>query len=504
MNRLLIFAIGSTMIGVVKLGGVMVDPPVNLQATTPGTAQAGNINVTGAVLGGTFFGSSSGNTTKVVSGWATSPTGYVFGGDFRSSSTDGRGIFASATATTGFTYGGDFRTASVDGRGIFGYATNVNGQGIGGDFRSDSPYGTGVIGRVNNASGVPIGVFGQAPSNGFAGKFDGRVLVSTLLQAGNFIGDGSYVTNVNAHYLNGYYPTDFAILGYNATSSTYSYLLRETNSRDGGVAIRGDATSPTGSTRGVIGTSVAPNGIGVYGTNTGTSGTTYGVRGNVDSPSGFGGFFVSSATTGNGYATASQAYSGEGARGEFAANWANAGSGYGIQAYAKAPLVAMFSNGNFVSSGTKSFRIDLPSDPAHKYLLHYCTESPFPQNSYSGNVTTNDEGYATVTLPSYIDDVTINFKYQLTVINNGNDFVQSMVTKEVDHGRFQIRTSKPNVKVSWRVEGDRNDPYVKRYPPIDVQEKPPVEQGTYEHPELYGADPGLAIYRLGGPKKTQP
>jgi len=83
MNRLLILAAAATMLGVGELTHeFVVDPPVNLQATSPGTMQIGHVHVSGTVLAGTFFGSAGGSTTKVVSGWATSPTGFVFGGRF--------------------------------------------------------------------------------------------------------------------------------------------------------------------------------------------------------------------------------------------------------------------------------------------------------------------------------------------------------------------------------------------------------------------------------------
>ncbi len=189
MNRLMILAAATTLLGVGELTNeLMVDPPVNLQAATPGTAQVGHINVSGTVLAGTFFGSSGGTTTKVVSGWATSTTGFVFGGDFRTSSVDGRGVFASATSLTGATYGGDFRTASVSGRGIFGYASSKTGAGIGGDFRTDSPMGYGVQGRAIAVTGTPIGVYGEANTNGWAGYFQGRVNVNGSVFAPSFVG----------------------------------------------------------------------------------------------------------------------------------------------------------------------------------------------------------------------------------------------------------------------------------------------------------------------------
>ncbi len=168
MNRMMMLAAAATVVGVGGVRTFFVDPPVDLQATTPGTQQTGNINVSGTVRAGTFFGSSGGTTTKVVSGWATSPTGFVFGGDFRSASSDGRGIFCSATATAGPNYGGDFRSASSDGRGIFAYATSTSGKGIGGEMRTDSANGTGLIVKATGTTGTSVGATfdSYSPING--------------------------------------------------------------------------------------------------------------------------------------------------------------------------------------------------------------------------------------------------------------------------------------------------------------------------------------------------
>src|ERR1700692_348210 len=72
----------------------------------------------------------------------------------------------------------------------------------------------------------------------------------------------------------------------------------------------------------------------------------------------------------------------------------------------------VFSNGNFGASGTKSFRIDHPSDPLHKFLLHYCSEGPEPLNIYSGNVTTDARGAAWVQLPAYFAEINKEPRYQ--------------------------------------------------------------------------------------------
>lgn len=88
-----------------------------------------------------------------------------------------------------------------------------------------------------------------------------------------------------------------------------------------------------------------------------------------------------------------------------------------------------------------------PHDPEHKYLLHYSSESPFPQNFYSGNVLTDASGYAWVELPDYFEAINTNFKYQLTVV--GKSFARAAVWGEISNNRFRIRTDAPNFKVSW-------------------------------------------------------
>ncbi len=54
-------------------------------------------------------------------------------------------------------------------------------------------------------------------------------------------------------------------------------------------------------------------------------------------------------------------------------------------------------------------------------------------------------------------------------------------------------SSVPNVEVSWRVDADRNDAWVRRYGAPTEIEKSEAERGTYQHPELYGVGPERAI-----------
>jgi len=165
---------------------------------------------------------------------------------------------------------------------------------------------------------------------------------------------------------------------------------------------------------------------------------------------------------------------------------ASVGLTYGVLGQAGVNGWAVFALGDMAATGLKPFRIDLPTDPQNKYLYHYATESPYPQNFYTGNVVTDAKGYALVELPSYFEVVNTNFKYQLTVVDESGEFAQAIVSRKIRGRQFQIRTDRPKVEVSWRVEADRNDPYVRLKNPKDLVDKEGVEKGKYQLPELYG------------------
>jgi hypothetical protein len=239
-----------------------------------------------------------------------------------------------------------------------------------------------------------------------------------------------------------------------------------------GIGTYGIALSATGTTTGTYGASISPNGRGVYGRNSSDTGITYGGRFEVDSVDGRAVYGVASAT----------------------------GSGdtpYGVrgQALATTNGYAVYAVGDLGASGLKPFRIDHPSDPENKYLLHYSSESPFPQNFYNGNVVTDANGYAWVELPDYFAQINTNFKYVLTVVddNDSSGFVQVKVSKKIIGNRFQIRTSVPRVEVSWEVKADRNDARVKARRPLDVQDKVGPERGKYQHPEYYSQPASMGM-----------
>jgi hypothetical protein len=147
--------------------------------------------------------------------------------------------------------------------------------------------------------------------------------------------------------------------------------------------------------------------------------------------------------------------------------------------------------------GSGSFKIDHPLDPENKYLSHSFVESPDMMNIYNGNVTTDSNGDALVQLPDYFTALNRDFRYQLTAIGT---FADSVVAEKITGDHFRIKTSLPNVKVSWQVTGIRQDAFANRSR-IPVEEnKPEVERGFYLHPEAFGQPPEKGILMATQPE----
>jgi hypothetical protein len=144
----------------------------------------------------------------------------------------------------------------------------------------------------------------------------------------------------------------------------------------------------------------------------------------------------------------------------------------------------VITTGSYLVDGSAELKIDHPLDPANKYLFHASVESSEMMDIYTGNIATDGQAQATVQLPEWFEVLNTDFRYQLTVIGQ---FAQAIVAREIENNRFEIRTSAPNVKVSWQVTGARQDAYAKAHPLVVEQEKEARLRGFYTHPELYGA-----------------
>ena len=135
-----------------------------------------------------------------------------------------------------------------------------------------------------------------------------------------------------------------------------------------------------------------------------------------------------------------------------------------------------------LAKGSGSFKIDHPLDPENKYLSHSFVESPDMMNIYNGTVTTDAKGNATVTMPDWFEALNQDFRYQLTAIGT---FAQAIVGQEIKGNRFTVKTSVPNVKVSWQVTGIRHDAYANMHRITVEEPKAQGERGLYLHPDAF-------------------
>ncbi|GIK20057.1 MAG: hypothetical protein AMXMBFR77_21540 [Phycisphaerales bacterium] len=490
------------------------------------------LNTGGLAYG--VWGQAASTSGRGVVGFATAGTGATAGLYGRSDSTAGRGVFGVATAPSGFVYGVWGEAGSPTGRGVLGFATSATGGAAGLFGRSDSTTGYGLFSLATAVSGQNYAVFAETMSSGgFAGYFkggknyfqgrvgigtespEGALHVLTGVQHGVFsqashntgravygeatgsnngigvIGVASATTGTNyGMYGRTHGSTGTGVYGIAMHTTGTTYGVQGRNHSSAGRGVYGYATSGSGTTYGVMGEAESTSGRGVFGRALSGSGTTYGVRGEVSSTSGRGVYGSSSATTGTTYGVYGTSSSSSG-RGVFGFSNNSTSTARGVLGQAAAPAVAVYAVGNSHASGTKTFEIDHPLDPANKYLRHYSTEAPEPINFYSGNVVLDDAGQAWVDLPDYFEEINRDFRYQLTTIGG---WAPVYVALEIEDNRFMIAGGPGGMKVSWRVEAIRNDAYVRVYgAPVEV-EKAESERGKFIHPELFGQPEEMGIY----------
>lgn len=154
-------------------------------------------------------------------------------------------------------------------------------------------------------------------------------------------------------------------------------------------------------------------------------------------------------------------------------------------------IAAFDRDTNGFSAGIKAFKIDHPLDPANKFLYHSCVESPDMMNIYNGNVTTNAEGYAEVELPAYFSALNRDYRYQLTVLDDSDEFILAKVVRKIDAesanepARFTLRTSRGGVEVSWMVTGVRHDALADKHRIVPEVDKPAAQKGKLLHPDAF-------------------
>jgi hypothetical protein len=440
--------------------------------TTP-TETGLYINNNGTIhfAAGQTFQTNSPNGAIAVDGVST--TGYGVEGD----STSNAGILGTSTSGSGIigsTVGGTLHTA-----GVYGSATSPNISGFNG------------IAGVWGDSNAHVGVFGsstQAP-----GVF-GESLSSYGVQAQSFNSYGIYgQTNTSTAGI-------AAIYGYSAGSTVG---VKGASASGNGGEFYGGANSVGGN--GVLAVGGAGSGSASFGGDGGNfTGATGGENGGnglkayggQGPDSGGNGIIATGGTSGDlagsgGVFYGSSSSTGVGGDGVFAVS--GSGSNTNDNGLAGYFYGNVSIDGTLVAE-TKYFQIDHPGDPANKFLNHASVESSEMMNIYSGNVTTDELGLATVTLPGWFEQLNGDFRYQLTIVGRK---ASAWISKEIAGGKFQIASDATNAKVSWQVTGVRQDAYAKAHPLVVEQAKNNKQRGLYKHPELYGqpATKGLAVNR---------
>jgi trimeric autotransporter adhesin len=278
-------------------------------------------------------------------------------------------------------------------------------------------------------------------------------------------------TNSNAWAIYGQSANNSGVIG---VATTYGWAgVLGSNTNAGGIGVEGFGVTEGVHAEADLGVRSIGGTYGVYSTsdNTGVygNGANYGVWGETSGSDGVHG--ISHAAGGSGVGAVNDA----GGDGIFAAATNGGFAGFF--------LGDVDVDGNLSKAGG-SFKIDHPLDPSEKYLYHSFVESPDMKNIYDGNVTTDAQGNAVVTMPEWFEALNRDFRYQLTVIGQ---FAEAVVASKISNHRFAIRTDKPNVEVSWQVTGIRQDAWANAHRIPVEQLKPEKERGFYLHPELFGA-----------------
>jgi hypothetical protein len=460
--------------------------------------------------------SANSDSDGALKGTNASATGYGVWGH----SSDNYGVYGSTTTGSGVS-----GTSSASGIGVSGSSNSSHGV-VGNSNSGDGVYGGsssgyGIYGASSDNCGVAgrsthnDGVYGRSSSSGYAGVHG----MSTAGLGGygvwgeDSLGCGVYGVSHGSYGVYGNSNSDYGVIGRSASGagvggvSMSSYGAYDSSGSSTGVYGVTAGTSQSGVAgvaRGSGGTGVSghANGgassYGMYGTADG-SGTNYGVKGD-----GSGG-----STNYGVYGKASGGVS-YGLYGEATGTGSNCGV-YGTASGGSSNYAGYF-NGDVIvmgnlSKGGGSFQIDHPLDPQNKYLFHSFVESPDMMNIYNGNIKTDDAGYATVTLPNWFEVLNRDFRYQLTVIDegDGDGFAQAKIVRGVKDNSFVIKTSTPLTAVSWQVTGIRQDPYANKHR-IQVEvAKTAGQRGRYIHPDAYGQPPERGIGYMvptAGPNAT--
>jgi len=256
------------------------------------------------------------------------------------------------------------------------------------------------------------GVIGEGdPAGSFGGYFDGGAAGYGVVVVNGLSGFGTITPGAMLH-VSGSKDLTVTLGGIGFTHQAFLSQTSSTATSNLSSAVLGYSANSTFENHGLHAFARGPGGssynVGVYasGTSATTStGNSYGVYGAASG--GANNYGIYGIETGTGYA------------GYFAGSLHVTGT---------------------LSKGAGTFLIDHPLDPENKYLYHSFVESPDMMNIYNGNVVTDANGDARVTMPSYFEALNKDFRYQLTVLGT---FAQAIIKDEIKGNSFTIKTDKP-------------------------------------------------------------
>jgi hypothetical protein len=144
-----------------------------------------------------------------------------------------------------------------------------------------------------------------------------------------------------------------------------------------------------------------------------------------------------------------------------------------------------------LSAGAKQFVIDHPLDPDNRVLAHASVESSERVVVYSGNVTCDEHGTATVALPNWLEALATDFRYQLTCVGG---HAPVYVSRQVRDNTFEVSGGTAGLAISWQLIGIRHDAWARQHDLVVEEDKPERERGFYHHPEAFGKDMAVSVH----------
>jgi hypothetical protein len=374
---------------------------------------------------------------------------------------------------------------AANARGLRGRTTwtGAAASSAGVEGESKGADGIGVFGKAHNGAGARAvlgianegtGVRGQGGPTGVSGTGDSYGVRGTSTSNYGVAGEGGYAGVLGTGGSYGVYGTGTSAGVTATTSAGYGVYAQGPvgvvgigsgsgrgvwgyNSASGGYGVVGEGgyrgVYASGGNAGVYGTSGY---VGVWGVATGSTGLNYGVYASTSSSGGYAGVFAG----------------------------------------------PVYVSG-FLTKVGGGFKIDHPLEPKRRYLVHSFVESSEMLNVYSGRVTLNSRGRATVRLPRYFEAANKQPRYQLTAI--GDAAPNLHVAKEVAGNRFVVAGGPAGLVVSWQVTAARDDQWARKNPMKVEPLKGKADRGKLLQPRAFGEPRSSGIMALptARPKRVQ-